>query len=135
MLSQEQSRRAEIATMPRKELIAHVFLCEQEKLEYATEIEKLKSVIRAKDEHIRALRIAKEHEIECHTKSCLEYQETIAQKDEQIERFKKGISYIVNKPIGVFGEGFGWEEHYKWLKDDVCKLLNSFSTKEGSADE
>ncbi|UUZ80654.1 hypothetical protein LJK88_38345 [Paenibacillus sp. P26] len=70
-----------------------------------TWIQQLLETVRAKDEHIRALRIAKEHEIDCHTKSCLEH------------------SHIANKPIGLFGEGFGWEEHYRWLKDDVRKLL------------
>ncbi|WHX37376.1 hypothetical protein QNH38_08015 [Paenibacillus polymyxa] len=46
-------------------------------------------------------------------------------KDKALKEIHKRIEYLANQPIAVFGEGFGWEEHYKWLKRDLRVLFNN----------
>ncbi|EJW14246.1 hypothetical protein M5X00_31250 [Paenibacillus alvei] len=44
---------------------------------------------------------------------------------EENERIFERLEHLANKPIAVFGEGFGYEEHYRWLKDDLKSLVAS----------
>lgn len=53
-------------------------------------------------------------------------------KDKALKEIHKRIEYLANQPIAVFGEGFGWEEHYKWLKRDLRALFNNLPKGEGT---
>ena len=75
------------------------------------ELEKAQREIVDKNEHIRALRIAKEHEIECHENSCFDYQEQIIKKDKYLEkaqkenealRYRDKIVSLANETLGRY---------------------------------
>lgn len=61
--------------------------------------------------------------------------EEVERLKEEKERILKQMEHLVNKPIAVFGEGFGYEEHYRWLKDDLKSLVASIQRiQEGRAE-
>lgn len=49
------------------------------------------------------------------------------QLSEMLTGMVKALERLSGKPIGVFGEGFGWEEHYKWLKQDLKHLITNIN--------
>lgn len=55
---------------------------------YETEMQKLEGRLAEAQQTIETLRIAKDYEIELHAKSCIEYQETIALKDESLLNYE-----------------------------------------------
>ncbi|MFB5758939.1 hypothetical protein [Paenibacillus medicaginis] len=52
--------------------------------------------------------------------------EELAEKEAALKEILKMINYLAHKPIGVFGEGFGWHEHCRWIKQDLQALHERF---------
>ncbi|MCY7486399.1 hypothetical protein M5X00_17415 [Paenibacillus alvei] len=58
-------------------------------------------------------------------KRAIAAEEEVERLKEEKERILMQMEHLANKPIAVFGEGFGYEEHYRWLKDDLKSLVAS----------
>ncbi|MEK8128389.1 hypothetical protein WMW72_10785 [Paenibacillus filicis] len=97
-------------------------------------IEQQEATIRDKDEHIRALRLAKEQEVESHLKSCEQHQDAMIAKDKEIARLTALGNEVAREQAYAKAQAIKWNDEAVRLRESLDIAVEALRDIASNAD-